>query len=245
MTTLTSLTYHQHIDLATQLSVARHMLFGIQGDIFNCYPQKVWRNLPVIDDEILELMNLLDEQLHLEQHKNLSLKARCIYFNGLGDKIFDQLEISFSSVINDTLPIIRKKPRFIEQQYKEVMTRIEHLRAFFSTYETILSKTYFHVALIGEQARNISCLIHKFREKLESNLRREHGEDHTMFKMVIDIPANVTHLVDITPQKNLLAKYINALKENDNQILSELDDISREKIATRSNKTPIESNRAA
>lgn len=245
MTTLTSLTYHQHIDLAIQLSVARRMFFGIQGDIFKYYPQKVWRNLPVIDDEILELMNLLDEQLHREQHKNLSLKARCIYFNGFGDKIFHQLGISFSSVIDDTLILTRKKPRFTEQQYKEVITRIEQLTAFFSTCETTLSKIYFHIPEIGEQARNILNLIHKFREKLESSLRREHGEDHSMFKLNIDIPASATYLVNTTPQKDLIAKYIYALKADDNQMLCELDDTPRDIIATRSNQTPIESNRVA
>lgn len=221
-------TYLQHVRLALELNIARLKIYSICHAVENCYQEAVWRHFLYVGDKLSRLINRLDENLFLEQKKNrLSIKAKTIYFKGLGYKVAKLQRLNFT-ITPPAISTHGKKPGFTSSQYQEVNRRFEELQEFFYFLEIALLVPYAHDLKIGKELRAILVSLKKAQEKLEKRLKKKHGEGNILFETP---KAERTVLDQTTTDLSscsiyFIANYLKALAQNDQKKIWYLDELA-------------------
>lgn len=225
-------TYAQHARIAIELGIAERKIFAMAAAIYSSYPAAVWRSVlnkhAYFTKHFRELRSLLDDQLFLEQAKNnLSLKARCIYYNGLGNQVIKMQGIDFHITPTVSPFFSRKKPGFTVEQYRHVQQQLEEVKDLFWFLQVALSTSYIHKPDVGKLLLLIHDSLEQIQTTLENRLKKKHGETHVLFTTPpIERTFLDNSLTDLTTSARHIAKYIKALHDDDNKAICRLEELA-------------------
>lgn len=222
------LNYLQHVRFAIELDIAKYKIHSVGYATNNSYPEKTWGNLLNVHGNFIILKSLLDEQLFLEQKKNnLSLKARTIYYKGLGKKVIQLQGLDASIIPTVSLFFTGKKLGFTVEQYRNVQRRLEEVKDLFWFLQASLLLPYGHKPNIGKQLQLIYNSLERAQTKLESRLKKKHGETDKLFTTPKPERSFLDgSLTDLAPSARYIANYIKALDDDNNKAIWHLEELA-------------------
>lgn len=244
---ISGLPYIVHARLAVEIEIARDKLFHIQNAIFVCYPQKTWRQFSNnLDNSINSLKNLLDEEV-FKEHRAFPLKAKAIYYSGIGHKILEYQNKDLS-IISYPFPASTrsKKPGITIAQHQRSTRYLAEIEDLFFFIEVTALSYYRHQPRLLETIQKIRKQLDKLKSKLSLLPVKDHSNGESSFaenniaRAFLDGSFN-----DLTSVAPYFTKYLIAVVTDNGSKIGKLENDLRERVAARSNQTPIRPDQAA